>query len=302
MEKMSFEEFSKWAGENIRTYLPQKYRNVVPGYQVFTKHTTSYNGMFCRPKGERVASVINLDMFYEKYLDGDPEDEILATMADLVLAEPPNASEVTDRLLKYDNVKDHIFMRVCNLDEAGDRFDNCPVSYVDEFVITYNILFEYADDCFGSVLIDNDIFESYKIPFEQFCKDAAKSSSKVCPACYESIKDIARKTSGYDFPMPECINDMLVVADKYSKSGSAVLFYPNLLNKISKKLGGDFYLLPYAELCTLAFSAKYEDSVEEYLNFIRVTYDPSNDGKILSRNIYFYDCKKKKMVCCKNAF
>lgn len=304
MEKMSFEEFKKWSGKNVKSYLPTKYKKVKPRFENMTKHDISYHGMIMRPENEQVSSVINLDMFYDRYLMGDDPDLLLPEMAEIVLTKPPirSAGDV-GALFDYKKTKKQLFIRVLNLEDAGDRLDSIPHRVEGEFVITYSIRFEYDSKLYGSALIDNDLLCRYGITLEQLHKDAVKNAAVIMPACFDSIKEISGKTKASipeDIVIPESISSMLIVSDLYSKAGSAVLFYPNTLKKIAEKLGGDFYVIPYSEKCSIAFPAEYIDEIEEYLNFISITYDPDNDGNILSHNLYMYDSDEQNLKCMKS--
>ncbi|MBR6959373.1 MAG: hypothetical protein IKH76_02720, partial [Clostridiales bacterium] len=163
----------------------------------------------------------------------------------------------------------------------------------------YNIRLKFGPNNYGSVIIDNAMLKNYGITKEKLHKDAMANSNKIFPACYDSCTEIMTKVEQTVIDdinrIPECIREMLIVSDKYSKAGSAVIFYPKILEEISMKLGGDFYLLPYAELSTLAFATKYHDQLGEYLNFACNTYDPNNDGVILSRNLYKFDSDVKEL-------
>lgn len=304
MEKMSFEEFKKWSGKNVKLYLPSKYKKVKPHYQNLTKHDSSYHGMILRSEKDSVSCVVNLDMFYDRYLKGEDTDFLLAEMADIVLSTPPvKVPGDIGGILDYKKTKKNLFIRVINLDEAGDRFDDYPHKIEGEFVITYSIRFEYDSKLYGSALIDNDMLRRYGISAEQLHKDAVKNASAIMPACYESLREISAKTNAFvpdDIVIPEAIYSMLIVSDLYSKAGSAVLFYPNTLKRIGEKLGGDFYVIPYSEKSSIAFAAEFIDEIDEYLNFISVTYDPDNDGNVLSQNLYMYDSDEGKLKCMKS--
>ncbi len=303
MEKMSFEEFKKRAGEEIRLQLPPKYDQVEPVFDVFRKHSRSYNGMSFRPEGEVCSSVIDLDYFYGRLMKGELFEDLLEDMARVVLTKPPKKWGMIDKILDYETVKNNLFVRICTDECAGDRFDDCPTYRFEEFVLTYNIRVDYSSECYGTVLIDNDMLARYGVSAEQLHKDSLKSGAKLFPACFDSISEIAKKCGDMDdIPLPDCIKEMVIVSDRCSRAGSAVIFYPGLLSKIGKKLKGDYYLLPYSEKCTLAFPVRYEEEMAEYIHFVYSTYNPENDGNLMSRNVYLYDVDSRKLSCCKNVF
>ena len=302
MEKKSLDEFKQWIEENIKLYLPPKYADCKVSFEKITKHSGSYNGMFIRPEDQCASSIVNVDDFYCLYLNGEKDERLLEEMAKIVTMATPAELKLRESILDYTKAKKNLFVRVCNKEMAGNAFDGFPTTDEGEFVMTYNIRLKFGPNNYGSVIIDNAMLKNYGITKEKLHKDAMANSNKIFPACYDSCTEIMTKVEQTVIDdinrIPECIREMLIVSDKYSKAGSAVIFYPKILEEISMKLGGDFYLLPYAELSTLAFATKYHDQLGEYLNFACNTYDPNNDGVILSRNLYKFesDVKELKVV------
>lgn len=293
MEKKSFEEFKKWTEENIKDHLPPKYGTAKVSFERITKHSGSYNGMFIRPDGDYASSIVNMDEFYCLYLNGEREDRLLEEMASILTMASPSEIQLRESILDYTKVRKNLFVRVCNKDMAGKTFDGFPTTDEGEFILTYNIRLKFGTNRYGSVIIDNAMLKTYGITKEKLHKDAVANSKKIFPACFDSCTEIITKVEQTIIEdvnkIPECIREMLIVSDKYSKAGSAVIFYPKILEEISRKLGGDFYLLPYAELNSIAFAPKYHDQLGEYLNFACNTYDPDHDGVFLSRNLYKFD-------------
>jgi len=307
MEKMSFKEFEEWAGKSVLEYLPTRFKNSRPAFEVITKHSGCYNGMYMRSEGENISSVVNMDQFYSMYLSGRSDDDLLKEMARVItVMRPLGMREGSSAVTDYKTVKKNLFIRIISKDVAAESFKDYPTYETEEFILTYNVRIRFTGEMYGSMIIDNVMLEQYGVTKERLHKDAMISSAKLFPACYDSCSEIISKLGSEDMMrqhdmIPECIRDMVVVSDLYGKVGSAVLFYPDTLQKISLKLDGDFYVLPYSELSTIAFPVKYEDYLDEYIRFVCNTYDPSNDGIVLSHNLYRYDSSKKQLVVAVQA-
>ncbi|SCW40437.1 hypothetical protein SAMN02910456_00945 [Ruminococcaceae bacterium YRB3002] len=300
MTKMNLKEFGQWAASEVRDYLPEDLRDNELKFGFVTKHSRRYYGMFFRRGPNIPASVVDLDMFYDLYCQGTDEVTLLSKIAEVLCFKPAGQFNIGLDIMDYKNIRDKLFIRVSNKKNCGSRFDNVPTTEIDEFVITYSIRLTTPDSFQAAVLIDNDLLDHYGISKEKLHRDAVKSSSNLFPACYDSCFDIMEKVGGGDFSLdmeliPECIRNMIILSDKYSRTGSAVMFYPHILEKISTKLKGDYILFPYSEKCSLAFPARYEDKSDEYISFANSTYNPESDGPVLSQNFYYFDAVSKNL-------
>ncbi len=301
MEKKSFKEFEEWAAEGVKEYLPNKFKDCKPSFEVITKHSGCYNGMYMKTKGENISSVVNMDQFYSLYLGGTPDEDLLRDMARVItVMRPVGMRDSSSIILDYKQVKKNLFVRIVSKDVAAGSLKDYPTYETDEFLLTYNVRVRFTGDTYGSLTIDGDMMNRYGVTKETLHKDAMASSAKLFPACYDTCEEIIGRLAGDDAGkgtdhIPECIRKMIIVSDRYGKTGSAVLFYPDTLERISRKLDGDFFVLPYSELSTIAFPVRYEDCLEEYLRFICSTYDPNNDGIVLSHNLYRYDSASRQL-------
>ena len=300
MEKISFEEFQELVKDNIYDYLPDSYRSYKMGFEVVTKHSRSYNAMYLIKKNSSTSCTVDMDEFYERYASGEDLDSVCNSIARILRMRAPNSNLFVKDLLDYEKVKKRLFVRVCSKNAAGTRFDNNPVTEIDEFVMTYNVRLRIGKGAYGSVLVDNYLLNYYGVTKEQLHEDALSNSKRLFPPCYESCGDIMKRLCDDDErlnpnDLPACIRDMLLVSDEHARAGAAVLFYPTVLERISKKLKGDFFVLPYSELSVIAFAAKYMKDLDEYLNFAIATYNPHQDGELLSTNLYKYYSSDKAL-------
>lgn len=300
MEKINFEEFQEMVKENIFDYLPDSYRESKMGFEVVTKHSRSYNAMFVIKKKANTSCTVDMDEFYERFTSGEDMDSICRAIAKILRTRAPYSKNFADELLDYEKVKRRLFIRVCSQTSAGERFENIPTTIIDEFVITYNIRLRIGKGAYGSALIDNEMLKHYGVTKEQLHEDALLNSRKLFPPCFESCGDIMKRLCDDDDRfnvnlLPSCIREMLLISDEHARTGAAVLFYPKVLERISKKLDGDYFVLPYSELSVIAFASKYMSDLDEFLNFAIATYNPHQDGELLSTNLYKYYSSDKTL-------
>lgn len=294
MKKMDFEEFKKWAAEEVKSRLPEKYADVTPSFEQIKKHSSSYAGMVMRAENETCASVVNMDEIYDRYLKGDPPEKLLDAMAEIIMVRNPFKPDFAKEVTNYEKVKDKLYIRVTNAEDAQGRFSNCPHTIHGEFLISYNVRFKCGENNFASILIDNNMLEIYGITEDELRRDAMENAEKIFEPRYNTLAEIAEE--GFEDILPECMADMVLISDQYSRAGSAVLFYPGILDRIAEKTGGDFYLYPYSEICSLAFPKRHLENFGEYQRFVTATYSPDSDGRLLSTNLYYYDAENHVMT------
>ena len=155
---MSFEEFVEAVKDNIRDYLPDKYRDAEISVGPFQKLNTSYMGLQVKTEGQQVIPTINLEShygFYNATRTGlTAFDSVLKKIADLVQSDP--GFEV-DWVKDYSQVKDKLFIRVNDAKENADSLRNMPHREADGLAVTYHIAYQGRQGIEGSIPVTIDL-------------------------------------------------------------------------------------------------------------------------------------------------
>lgn len=247
--RMSFEEFVEAVKDNIRDYLPEKYRDAEISTEPFQKLNSSYMGLQVKTEGQNVVPTVNLESHYGFYNATRPSltafDSILRKIADLVQSDP--GLEV-DWVKDYSQVKDRLFIRVNDAKENAFSLRNMPHQEVDGLAVTYHIAYEGRQGIEASIPVTNDLLKTYGIDAQQLHADAVKSGEAVNPPLFISMAEMMSRMTGIDAdeiaPSIPGGPDLMILTNDQALYGAGSLFYPGLMDTVASQVGGNYFILP----------------------------------------------------------
>ena len=295
--RMSFEEFVEAVKDNIRDYLPDKYRDAEISVGPFQKLNTSYMGLQVKADGQQVIPTINLESHFGLYNATRPSlvafDNVLNKIADMVQSDP--GFEV-DWVKDYSQVKDRLFIRVNDARENADSLRNMPHQEVDGLAVTYHIAYQGSQGIEGSIPVTSDLMETYGIDAKRLHADALVSGEVVNPPVFISMADMMSRMTGIDAdeiaPSIPGGPDLMILTNEQALFGAGSLFYPGLLDDIASQVGGNFFVLPSSVHETIILSddgmtdRKALESMVQEINEMVVAPEDK-----LSDYVYHYDAR-----------
>lgn len=300
---MDFEKFVEEVKYRITDFLPGKYANANISVREQEKINSNYTGLMVELEGRNANPTINLEHFYEKYQNGQLMEDVLYDIAKIIQMEGPRVD--VSRLEDYDEVKDSLFIRVCNSKENREFLKKVPHVEVEDIAVTYHIKISGDERGIVSTPVTNGMLKTYGIRHEQLLDDAMESSPKVNPpeivSMDEMLADIYREQfemMGYsenqidemleEMPHPEL--PMIVVTNTDRVNGAAVLFYNDVMDEIGEKLNGNYFILPSSLHETIVVPDNGEMEYKELLAMvteINATQVDTRDK--LTDQVYHYD-------------
>lgn len=287
MSKMNFDDFKDWSAENIDFFLPHSYDNAEIHVQPIVKTGVHYDSLTVRKEGQMTATAVNLNEMFNHYENGMSLYEIGQKMAKIVQMDQPRFN--TDIFESYDNLKENLFIRVCNASENKTLLQNIPHKKIEDLAITYHVKISDEDGSLVSTTITNDMIHSYGISKDQLHRDALKSSVSTMPARILSMPEAIGIPEDL-LPDNGQSPSMLVITNDLGINGAAATFYPNTMDVISEKLGGNYYILPSSIHETIAVpEGKFSDyhTLETMVHDVNMMQVSKPDQ--LSYNVYHYD-------------
>ena len=130
----------------------------------------------------------------------------------------------------------------------------------------------------------------YGITEEQLIHDAIENSVKIMPPTIQSLGELVGEYTG-GIPnngfMPA-----YVISNKTCLNGAASMFYPDVLDYVSSKLGGDFLVAPSSIHEVIAVPAREDidiSQLEDTVKFVNSTQVDESDQ--LGDHLYKYDAR-----------
>lgn len=142
------------------------------------------------------------------------------------------------------------------------------------------------------------ILNEYGVSEEKIFEIAEKNMQTLPKTCLDIKKMIGEESSSHS---PE---DLEMYAFKYDKEsyGAAILMDINALTFMSKKLKGDFYIIPSSihEIILVTLNDKEEE--EEFIKKIKQDVKEVNsrfveEQDILSYHVFKFSAEKRELIC-----
>ena len=172
-KRMSFNEFVDAVKESIKDYLPEKFQDAEVRVEPFQKLNTAYLGLQVRREDQTVVPNINLSAMFEEY---QREGRSMGAMLTAIAGQVQLAPEMQTGWLKdYDQVKEHLFIRVSDAKENEAFLAMSPHKEVDGLAISYHIAFEGLHGVEASTPVSYKMMEMFVLKGEWGAKNEIKS-------------------------------------------------------------------------------------------------------------------------------
>ncbi len=175
--------------------------------------------------------------------------------------------------------------------------------------ITYHIKIRQDENGVMSTPITCHQLELYGITQEQLHNDALESSPKVNPPDITNINDMMEELYRGQFEAMGFSNEqiedalremerpevtMTVVTNRDRINGAAVMFYPDVMEQLGEKLGGNYFVLPSSLHETLVLPDDGELSYKDLLNMVtEINATEVDTQDKLTDQVYHYDVTDK---------
>ena len=317
---MNYSEFKDYMKEHIKEFLPEEYRDgTVEIQSVYKNNDVILDSIRIKGIDEgRVVPVIYLNDSYKLYEGGESIDTIAEKLANFYVEHrKPNFNIDINSINSFDDVKEHIACRICNANSNKERLANAPHKiYADDLAITYHIIISKDRDGIASTMINNDMMSHFGVDVDTIHKIAVDNIDKIYNPKFQSMADMIKglfmkdfmEQGGIDEEMAESMfqdmvgevkDPMYVLSGENAINGATVIVSPDVLDMVSKKLDGDYYVIP-SSTHEVIIVPKFENFTTEDLSaMVRdVNGTCVEPQDVLSDHVYEYDSKTKILRAC----
>ena len=290
---MDFNEFTEWAEENIKDYLPETYTDAEVSVTPFRKIGKSYTALSVRLNSNSATPAISLEEMFDGYIKGVPLEEIGKKMGEIAQQVPldiisERASYVID---SYENIKDNLFIRLCNAEDNKEFLKTVPHKRIEDLAVTYSINFGETVDNLVSATVTNSIMESLHIDAEQLHKDAIENAQRILP---ERIVKLSTMIGNPDDDF-QSERAPYVLTNSVAINGASAIMYPGVMEELQQKIGGGYYVCPSSqhELIIVPDTNSDTEKLREIVRDTNEAFVPEKD--FLSNNVYHCDGEKLEL-------
>ena len=287
MRKVDFEEFKDIIKDEIIDYLPEEFKNAEIKLTKMEKLGSTYNALTVVREENGASPAINLDRFYEEYQNGAMLTDCLHRMSRTIRDSQREFN--VDWIQNYEQVKKHLFIRVSNAEKNEDLLEKVPHELRDDLVITCHIEIGNEYGSLMSAILNNQMLDMYGISKEQLFQDSIENSVKIMPPTVRLLGDVIGE---YTADTNEGIMPAYVISNKIGLNGASAMFYPNVLEELSRKMGCDLLIAPSSIHEVIALPARDDTNIEQLENTVRfINQTQVDEVDQLGDHLYKYDAK-----------
>lgn len=279
VDRMNLSEFTDYAAEHIREYMPDSYHDAaVTVNRVLKDGDEVYTGLSLRREGETQYPRVYLEGSFHDYLNGKELELVMKDLAE-EYCQARGMGQLAERaktiMKDRDAAVQHLSFRLVNRDQNHQGLENRPWRPMGDLALIYSI--ELGSS--GRLPVDNKLASSFELDEDTLFEAAFRYSPDLCPA------EVLTMGEALGFPgnHPE---DMLVISNTEHADGASAILYPGVAENIRDRLGGDFYILPSSVHEILAIP-KQPERLEELNAMVKeINRSIVNPRDFLSDHVY----------------
>lgn len=303
---LNFKEFQEYIKSNVKDYLPENYKDAdIQFTDVVKNNDVHLTGVLIKKENETLTPNIYINELYEKYSRGMNLDEIVGDIADLRIEHDPpeEAQSIGSIFTNYEMVKQRLEIHLCDMELNRDKLKNQVYTEQDDFAATYHIKIGGDGMLRGSAAVTPNLLKGWGITEEQLREDSLRAEHSK-GAVFTDIEElVAEKTFGLKATnLLDKQNDIIDNGDGFSlycltcedyRYGASMILREDVMDKVSKLMGGDFYILPSSIHETLIVPTTTQMTLEDMNIMVQyVNKEAVEPEDKLSDKVQFYDSKE----------
>ena len=282
---MNYEQFLHYVKEHIAD-------EIIDGQdcRIFIKKINKNNGLYVESlhiyrEGSRVSPSIELNPFYERYLDGESEKELLREIADLYEKNADCGFPLPVSIKEFSSIADRIIMRLVNYDRNRAALQECPHIKILDLAITFRWL-AYQDEIgVSTALITNRELEIWRRDVGQLYELGMENTPSFFPARVRTMREVLRDY----IDIGEDGVEVYILTNHMGIHGAICMLYEPTLERFGRKIGRDFFILPSSIHEVILFPVIEYLKKEDLYQLVRQANDSIVSAQeVLSDSVYLY--------------
>lgn len=292
---MDIKTFGKNILERMDDKLPDYYDRERFKYIEIPKNNGQIlHGIIAPIKDVQAAPIEYIDKYFDEYQRGSSISEITDEIVERYLTYPPANEVIKNDLLEYDNVKDHLQVRIYDAELNKERLKD-KVHYIDgDFAVCYAVNIS-EDDGLQSFLVTDKLLDAWDIEPDELHTDAIEADLKrgvqFCSLpelmlCKMGAVDDAKNYFTSDHANKE---PMYVLTNTTGMYGSGLIESEQVRERIAEVLEDSFYILP-SSLHEVIIVPEEDMDIDELNNIVKtVNEDVVDIDDFLSDKVQYCD-------------
>ena len=215
--------------------------------------------------------------------------------------DPETEKAMAAFLTDYSQAKNALFVRIRNSASGDERVADAPHKDIEDLTMTYHVKVQIpGEDGIASTLVTNSLLEQYGITPAQLHEDAMRNSQEMMPMKFAPMATIL-----FGVPEEVAMQDgqlpMMVMTNEEKMFGASALFYPEAMDQLAEKMGGNYFVLPSSVHEVIVIPNDGNSNVKDLEQMVHEVNSTQVDPKEqLSDRVYHYDAKEHTFELAEN--
>lgn len=279
---------------SLREFFPADTRISIDSFS--HNNRMSFDGLTILEPGSNISPTIYLESYFEQYEQGMDftgiRQQILQYYREHRYVQNIDVSFFTC----LEKVRPRIVYKLIHYDKNRELLKEIPhFAYLDLAIIFYYLMPCDSQEN-ASILIHNSHLAYWNVSKDNLLLFAQQNTMQLLPDSCESLTDlIFSLLPGSEMPAMPGESDsnslpMYVLTNQRRYFGACCILYPDVLKKISEKLGDNLILLPSSVHEFILIPASFADKPADFRKIVcEVNQTGVAQEEILSDSIYYYD-------------
>ena len=251
---------------------------------------------------------VNRDLAYSLFIKYGMEKTLLHIDNVLGTFLTDENKEIASNFDNFDKIKDRLFIRALNYDLNAKALEGAAYKEAigDIVLVLYIFMKTNSPSDVLSCMVPYSAFQKWEKNLDEVFSIAEKNTlQNFSPRFYEPEKSpVWDKYAGESFLYRDCILELdncgVVLSNESKINGAALIFIPEITEKISQMIGDDFFFVSTSiHECIIHALSK---DVMEMKEIVNETIDACisdrsmDENEILSRHVFRYNSQEKKFI------
>ena len=255
-------------------------------------------------KDVNISPTIYLEEFYQQYLKGRTLEEIIRKIDHFYHEVRYEESLDTEKLQKYDYLRDKIMFRLINKEKNSKLLEKIPYLDYQDLALVFYVLLDVRKGGSATITITNDMMHMWNCDVEKLYQTAQINGRRNLPAVLTPMRDVIDELirplndAGIDLfeEEPSFPDKMYVLTNEIRSFGAAVIAYEYVLEMVAEKLQSNFFVLPssiHEVILICADSRIRQEELDETIQEVNETQVEPEE--VLGDHAYYYDRERKAL-------
>ncbi len=284
---MRYDEFKETVVDNIRDYLPTRYKEYSIEVHKINKINEDLDALCVINTDLKigVSPIVYINHMYEEYKKNKSLPDVLKTAAETI----SNTHVDITPTLDYENLRENTIFVLVNAEDNKAMLSAVPHKKFLDLAVVFRWLIQRDNEKFMGTIITNEIAGKYKLTADELFDIAKANTRRIYKPGFENVVDLVNRL----FPNDPIPNDksvpMYILSNEIAMEGASYILYDDILKDIRTQLGEDFYVIPSSINEVIIVPCSTIDAEHTKTMLRNVNRSVVARQEVLSDNVYRFD-------------